>query len=153
MKLPVAVYGTLWEEFLSKDYIKGLHIDNRELRTYYSNCKILLNDHWDSMRDQGFLSNRLFDAGACEACIITDPVSGLEEVFGDSVVIYRTPEELRRLVEYYLKEDDKRREKAEKAREIVRSTHTFRNRVEKIVQVVMDLRTRKEESYYRIGIA
>jgi spore maturation protein CgeB len=58
---------------------------------------VVLNDHWENMRTTGFLSNRLFDAVASGARVISDDVLGQEEVFGASVQVARTPDELRRL--------------------------------------------------------
>ncbi len=43
-----------------------------ELARYYSSASIVLNDHWDDMRDEGFISNRIYDALACGAFVISD---------------------------------------------------------------------------------
>ena len=75
--LPVNIYGTLWEKIVPGEYIKGTYIKNSELRLYYSKCGVLLNDHWPSMGDNGFISNRLFDAGACGACVVSDDAAGI----------------------------------------------------------------------------
>ncbi|QUH23768.1 glycosyltransferase [Methanobacterium alkalithermotolerans] len=98
----LAVYGKGWEEFIDKEYIKGEHIPNNELRKAYSSCKILLNDHWDDMREKGFLSNRLFDGVACGAFIISDKVKGGEDVFGDRVVFYEGEEDLKNKIDEIL---------------------------------------------------
>ena len=44
------------------------------------------------MREHGFVSNRIYDALACGACVISDEVAGLDEMFGGAVATYRTPE-------------------------------------------------------------
>jgi spore maturation protein CgeB len=46
------------------------------------------------MASHGFLNNRLFDAVACGARVVSDEVPGLAEVFGDAVAIYRSPRDL-----------------------------------------------------------
>ena len=46
------------------------------------------------MRADGFVSNRLFDAVASGARVVTDPVDGLAELFGPSVQGYETPDDL-----------------------------------------------------------
>jgi spore maturation protein CgeB len=46
------------------------------------------------MAADGFLSNRLFDAVASGARVISDQAAGLTEVFGDAVVTYSSPEQL-----------------------------------------------------------
>src|SRR5690606_5919930 len=95
--LPLAVFGTRWEEFLPEDVIKGTHIPNCELAGYYKAAGVVLNDHWETMRHYGFISNRLLDAAACGARIVTDRVDGLEAIFGPLVAIYERPEDLRRI--------------------------------------------------------
>ncbi|PAF29464.1 glycosyltransferase [Paenibacillus sp. 7516] len=129
------VYGTLWDGLIDKKYIKGNHISNSELYKHYGSCEILLNDHWDDMRDKGFISNRIFDALATESFIITDKVRGIEEEFGDSVATYDTPEELRNLIDFYLKNPNLRKEKAKKGSSIVRERHSYEQRVERFLEI------------------
>ena len=43
------------------------HVPNDELRHVYSSAGIVLNDHWDDMREHGYISNRVYDALACGA--------------------------------------------------------------------------------------
>lgn len=99
----LSVYGADWEGLIDKKYIKGNHIPNDELHQAYSSCKILLNDHWEDMREKGFISNRIFDAIACGAYVISDEVSGLDELFEGRVDTYETVEQLNQLIEDGLK--------------------------------------------------
>lgn len=133
------VYGTNWGAFIDESYIKGEHIPNKELFEHYGSCAILLNDHWDDMREKGFISNRIFDALSTGAFIISDKVKGIEQVFGDSVVTYETATELKEMVDYYLAHPDERNEKAIKGCKIVREHHTYQNRVERFLEVISKL--------------
>ncbi|WP_049895028.1 glycosyltransferase family protein [Paenibacillus antibioticophila] len=132
----LSIYGTNWEAFVDSKYIKGKHISNTELYNYYGSSDILLNDHWDEMRDKGFISNRIFDALATEAFIISDKVRGLEKEFGDSIVTYNTPEELKELVEYYLSHPEHRKDKAKKGAQIVLEKHTYKQRVARFLEII-----------------
>lgn len=132
----LSIYGTNWEHFVEEKYIYGQHIPNNELRKAYSSCEILLNDHWDDMREKGFISNRLFDGFASGAFIISDEVHGASELFGDALVTYQSPEELKKLVDTYLKNNAKRVDKALKAKEIVIKHHTYHNRVKDMLKVI-----------------
>lgn len=87
-ELPLTVYGGLWNGIVDEKYIAGQNIDNTELRKYYSRARVVLNDHWESMRDLGFISNRMFDVAACGAILVSDKVEGMESIFGDNVVTY-----------------------------------------------------------------
>ncbi|MBA3544539.1 MAG: glycosyltransferase, partial [Chthoniobacterales bacterium] len=100
--LPLGIYGSAWSALVPPEFIRGEYIENATLRQHYSQCDILLNDHWPSMRERGFISNRLFDAAAAGAFVITDPVEEAAAVFGEDLTIYRNEKEFRGLIEYYL---------------------------------------------------
>ncbi|MBE9040712.1 glycosyltransferase, partial [Oscillatoriales cyanobacterium LEGE 11467] len=140
--IDVAVYGSRWEQFIPKSVIKGEYIPNDRLHQAYSNCQILLNDSWETMRDEGFLSNRLFDASACETFVISDRVAGLSEVFGEAIETHTTAEELHQKVNYYLKNISEQRKKARQAKEIVLANHTFDRRAKSILEVIDRLRSK-----------
>jgi spore maturation protein CgeB/GT2 family glycosyltransferase len=141
--LPLAVYGTRWGNLIPSRYIRGTHIPNTELRRYYSKCKVLLNDHWPSMREAGFLSNRLFDAGACGAFIISDQIEGAQDLFGDALIMYRDAQDLKHLVNEFLVDEEKRRNYGEQLRELVIREHTFEQRATEILGVLEKIDARK----------
>ncbi|WP_110945041.1 glycosyltransferase family protein [Paenibacillus phocaensis] len=130
------IYGNGWESYVDPKYIKGRYIPNHELSQYYSSCDILLNDHWDDMRDKGFISNRIFDALAAEAFIISDHVRGIEEVFGDGIVTYDSREELQSLIHFYLENPQLRKEMARKYAQEVIDKHTYRHRATTFIQTI-----------------
>lgn len=90
----VSVYGVGWEAYLDADRIRGEFLPNDALPAAYASAGIVLNDHWPDMAREGFLSNRLFDAVASGARVVSDPATGLAEVFGDAVRVASTPEAL-----------------------------------------------------------
>jgi GT2 family glycosyltransferase/spore maturation protein CgeB len=73
----LAIYGANWEGLIDTSYVVAEHVPNEELRKVYSSAKIVLCDHWEDMRKHGFVSNRIYDALACGATIVSDEVSGL----------------------------------------------------------------------------
>jgi glycosyltransferase involved in cell wall biosynthesis len=94
----VAVYGTLWEGFLDRRFIRGRYFPNEKVAAAYRSAGVLLNDHWEDMRREGFISNRIFDATAAGARVVSDDVPGIEEMFGGLVHTYRTVDELKELL-------------------------------------------------------
>ena len=131
--LRLDIWGTRWEPFVDKKYIRGAHYPNESLRELYSSCGILLNDHWDDMRENGFISNRIFDALACSAFVISDGVAGLESVLPGAVVTYDSPGDLKDKISYYLKNEDEKKAFASKGHDLVLKYHTFDERVRTIV--------------------
>jgi hypothetical protein len=92
--IDVGVYGVGWEAFIEPSHIRGEFLSNDDLPQAYATAGVVLNDHWPLMAAHGFLSNRLFDAVAAGAHVISDPAVGLTDVFGDAVTIVNSPEEL-----------------------------------------------------------
>ncbi|MGH3350961.1 MAG: glycosyltransferase [Nocardioides sp.] len=92
--LPLSVYGHGWESYIPRHYVKAQHMPNGRLGAEYRAAGVVLNDHWTDMREDGFISNRLFDAVASGARVISDDVVGLRDVFGDTVQVYETLEDL-----------------------------------------------------------
>ena len=136
---PVSVYGSLWDGIISDKYVQGVHIPNDELYKYYSNAKILLNDHWPFMAKHGFLSNRLFDGAAAGALIVSDEAQGIRDIFGDSIITYQSADELKKLFKKYLSDELARREKREQLRELVLRAHTFEHRADEISRKLDEL--------------
>lgn len=83
-----------WEEFIEVDRISGEFLDNDQLPAAYAGAGIVLSDHHPEMAADGFLSNRLFDAVATGARVVSDSAAGLEDVFGDAVVVFTDEDHL-----------------------------------------------------------
>ena len=133
----VTIYGPGY----SKGISKGEYLDNRILRKYYSSAKIVLNDTRDGMKEFGFISNRIFDASACETLVISDYMKEIEDIYGDSVPMFKTKEELVNLVEYFLdpKNEEERKNKAKKARDITLRHFTAENAANDFIKVFNDI--------------
>ncbi len=145
----LAVWGGDWDGLIDKRYVLGEHIPNEELRRVYASAKVVLTDHWDDMREHGYISNRVYDALASGAMVVSDFVPGIEEQLGDGVAVYRTPEDLRATIALLLANDEERCTRAAKGRQIVVGSHTFERRVDVLLERV---RARSEELGFRIGI-
>lgn len=141
--LPLEVYGNRWEGFLTDTMLKGEYIPNGQLASYYKSAGVLLNDHWDNMAASGLLSNRLFDAAACGARILSDAVEGIDEVFGGLVKQYRDEAELGKLARELLAETPKQRKARLELAQDIMANHSFDVRCRRILEVVEDVGARK----------
>ncbi|KQT60048.1 hypothetical protein ASG52_18140 [Methylobacterium sp. Leaf456] len=135
-RLPLAIWGAMWEGIVPPKMVRGPHLPNERLAAAYAGAGVLLNDHWDSMRANGFLSNRLFDGSAAGAPILTDPVAGLAEVFGDTIPTVASAEDLAAAAQAMLADPQAARARALRARDIVLAAHTFAHRARTIVETV-----------------
>ncbi len=141
--IPLSIFGREWEGLVTPHAVKGEYIPNDQLRRHYSAAEIVYNDHWDSMGRHGFLSNRLFDAGACGAFVISDRARGLEDVFADTVPTYSDCADLSAKVAYFEAHPEERRKRADRLREIVLAGHTFAHRAEDIVSRIRQIHLKK----------
>jgi glycosyltransferase involved in cell wall biosynthesis len=141
--LDLSVYGRGWERFELGDHLKATQVDNDRLGAAYASADVVLCDHWDDMADSGFVSNRIFDAVACGARVVSDRVDGLEELFGDSVRCYDSVEDLARLCgperDSAFPDDKARLRMAE----VVRKEHSFDARALTLLEAAVSVRERQ----------
>lgn len=91
----VDIVGTGWEHTEHAGRLLATSVPNAEVGARYAGAGVVLNDHWADMRKAGFVSNRLFDAVACGARVLSDPIDGAGELFGGSVVTCGSADEVR----------------------------------------------------------
>lgn len=138
----VNVWGPRWERFVPADMIVSEFIDNNRLVEIYSSSRIVLNDHFDDMANWGFANNRLYDAVASGAKVISDEVDGVMEIFKGAVQTYRNSDELIALLsDSSLFPND---EEVAEISDEVRKYQSFDRRAEVILQDVINYR--KNES-------
>lgn len=92
--IDLRVYGRGWAGKLPAGTLRGDYIPNDRLSAHYRGADRVLADHWEDMARHGFVQNRVFDAVASGARVVSDPVEGIEELFYGAVRTFRTPQEL-----------------------------------------------------------
>ena len=94
----LAVYGGMWETYIDPRLVLAQSVPNDRLPAMYRAAGVVLNDHWDDMRREGFWSNRLFDVAAAGGRVLSDHIDGTAEIFGPSVRTWRSAEHLTELL-------------------------------------------------------
>lgn len=140
--LPLSVFGKYWEEFIPPEYISGQWVDNDRVGAMYRAAGVVLNDHWETMRSDGFISNRLFDAVAAGARVVSDDISGLDGLFGRAVQVATSADELVRLTnpdhfDAVFGDDEERREVSAR----VRREHSFEARAKTLLETALTIRS------------
>lgn len=123
-----------WEKV---DNIKfGGRIDYvKELPLLYNAAQINLNITSAQLRTA--VNQRVFDASACGAFVLSDYREDLETLFEPGeVVYYKNKDELKKLTGYYLAHPEERESLARAAQERVLKQHTWVHRMEEVVQVM-----------------
>jgi GT2 family glycosyltransferase len=150
--LPLSIFGHQWEGLVPPRYIKAEYLGNELVGEAYRRAGVVLNDHWDDMREQGFISNRLFDAVSSGARVVTDDVAGMEGLFGRSVQVLSDPADLRALVnmadlDEVFGTDEERRDAAR----AVHREHSFDARARTLIEAAAELGVGPQRTAYARG--
>lgn len=130
------VWGSDWEGIIPERYIKGRYCPYECARRLYSTARIVLNDHWDDMRNNGFINNRIFDALACRAFVLSDRCEDLDNLLFHGVITYEGKRDLHEKISYYLEHESERDEIASRGYEMVAGRHTVGSRVDDLLTCV-----------------
>jgi GT2 family glycosyltransferase len=95
--IDVAVHGPGWGDSIPAERWKSEFVSPESVPSLYRTHGLVLADHWPDMAAHGFLANRLFDAVAAGARVISDEVPGLDDVFHGAVQVYGSVDELKHL--------------------------------------------------------
>lgn len=78
------------------------------------------------------MSERTFKLLSNKCFVISDYVEGLYKLFGENLVMAKTPEEFKKLVDHYLKNPDERQQFIDAGYKEVMNNHTYFHRVKDI---------------------
>jgi glycosyltransferase involved in cell wall biosynthesis len=131
-----AIYGTGWEPFVDRELLVHDYVANDELPVVYSSVGVLLTDHWETMRKWGFVSNRVFDALACETPVISEDLPEIAELFDGAVLTFHDPPELRALTDAVLTDRGAARARAARGRALIEARHTFDHRAAQLIDAL-----------------
>ncbi len=120
----VNIWGWGWKGLIPDEWYGGEYYENALLNELYAASKIVLNDHHEDMRIEGFINPRILDVLAGGGFVVSDEALGMNDFLDNSVPTYQTPEELRRLLDIYINDDAGREKLAARGREIA-SRHTY----------------------------
>jgi spore maturation protein CgeB len=128
----VRIWGWGWKGLIPPEWYGGEYYENCRLNELYASSKIVLNDHHEDMRREGFVNPRVLDVLASGGFVVSDGVLGMDELLDGSVPAYHDPNDLRLIVEKYLHDDATRAALAENGRRIALQ-FSYRNICEKII--------------------
>jgi spore maturation protein CgeB len=112
---------------------------NADLGRLYADAGVVLNDHWEDMRRLGFVSNRLFDAVACGARVLSDHVAGTDGLFDGSVRFCDTPEAAAGLLREPFETNWPNREQRLENAARIRAEHSFDQRAKVLLTAAVEV--------------
>lgn len=138
---PLEVWGQGWKGVLPDAVFGGTHIENSELAGHYSAASLVLNDHTDDMRRNGFVSNRIYDVLACGTPILTEDMDGIPDDLRPHLTLYRDRDEAARKIAAVLATGETEADRRRSVAELVRRAHGFDRRARDILAVLRQLAT------------
>lgn len=132
----IALWGARWDEIAPPGCFRGAFLEFADAPAHYRAANLLLNDHMESMREWGFINNRVFDAVAAGVPVISDRVEGLE-LFGGAVRALEVgPDVVDALRDRSWVPDP---ESMARISQRIRSEHSFARRAEVLLDRVLEL--------------
>jgi len=98
----VRIWGWGWKGLIPDEWYGGEYYENGMLNSLYACAKIVLNDHHEDMRREGFINPRILDVLASGGFVVSDSVDGMDELLDRSVPTYRTAAELSETIGKYI---------------------------------------------------
>jgi glycosyltransferase involved in cell wall biosynthesis len=133
--LPLTIHGSGWDGLVPSSVVLSPYLPNEEASRAYASVAGVLNDHWESMKDFGYISNRIYDALASGATVISDSFPELNRVFGSDVETYADKAEFIETAKRVLTSEPDTARRLSKAYEILED-HTLDSRAAAIVSAV-----------------
>ncbi len=102
-----------------------------------ASSKITINRHIDVA--ENYANNmRLYEATGCGALLLTDHKDNLDELFkvGKEIVAYKNVKELIELIQYYLSQENERKQIAEAGQDKTLNEHSYYNRMEELIEII-----------------
>ena len=137
-EVDLAIWGCGWAGRAPARYLAGEYLPYENIRRVYGSAGVVLSDHDEDMRAHGIVSCRVYDALACGSVVVSDHLREIEERFGGAVATYRNPGDLRATIARLLADPSERAERASRGQALVRAAHTFRHRVDVLLDAIVE---------------
>ncbi|MCX5846822.1 MAG: methyltransferase domain-containing protein [Deltaproteobacteria bacterium] len=147
------VWGEGWDGILPDKCICGVYFDNQKLPDLYASSRVVLNDHHEDMRREGFLNPRILDVMASGGVVVSDSLPNAKDIFGEALLIYTSPAELDQIL-HRLFEDNHYRQHIKKLGLAAAEAYSFKSVAQKIIQHITginedDLEKRAKNLYMK----
>ncbi|WP_377191261.1 glycosyltransferase family protein [Ruegeria meonggei] len=139
------IWGPGWKGTEFEKYLCADGIDNSGLSEVYTKADIVLNDHTPQMKENGQVSNRIFDTLACGAVPVSDDVAWLPADLREFVYLFEDEESFNKVVKAALSETDATRKKRLEFAKLMQERHSFTERATKILCVFHQLAENREQ--------
>jgi spore maturation protein CgeB len=132
------VYGANWQNYPGfKAYDKGF-LDYEKMPCVYHHSSIVIDDANHVTKPYGSVNSRVFDALMSGTLVISNGVKGSNELFNGQLPCYQTPQELEKLLLYYLQNPEARQQKTDQLKQLVLEKHSYKHRAKTLLSALKD---------------
>ncbi len=143
--IPLHIWGrtegdAAWGKYLKEDTSIILEgpLAYTDLPDVYRASKIILNDHFDTMREEGFINNRILEALSCGRPVLCDYCEEFERLFGDSLVFYHDEEDFISKLRWLEEHSEEQKEKVLAMWPKIKEEYSFAARADELVEIVKE---------------
>lgn len=117
------------QQSYGNDFVWNKNIYFDDIAKFYNQCEIIVNH---SVVNE--INMRMFEATACGALLITQEIPHIKEFWipGKEIITYKTPQEMFRLISYYLNDKEEARKIAKAGQQRTLLEHRYSDRVKTI---------------------
>lgn len=132
--LPLRIWGRGWDGFgVPAERVVADYHANEELGALYATSRATLNDHWEDMKQHGFVNNRILDALACDLPVVSDWHEELASLLPQGVLLYRDRWEFEQCMQSLMLDLPRLADEAAAAGVRVREEFSFSRRTDELV--------------------
>lgn len=131
IKCPISYF-----KYLNKDIrrvFKNSYVEAKEVNNLYSRAKICINLHHEQSKDG--CNPRFYEILASQSFQIVDYNEYIVKNYGDKVENFKTYDELKSKIEFYLQNEEERKKSIRNYKEIVDNNY-FENRVDLLLDII-----------------
>jgi spore maturation protein CgeB len=121
---------------VAPDLIAAEHVANEQLPEVYASAAVVLNDHWETMRAWGIVSNRIYDVLACGTPVVSDRLPEIDDQLPDGVLTFADADELGHQVRELLADPEAAASRAAAGRAAVLAAHTLDHRADQLLTLL-----------------
>lgn len=133
-KINFDLIGDGWNHILHNHDVLKTNINTRELKYYYSKYSMVICDHWEDMKNSGFIANRILESISCGCLPISDNIE-LGSYF-KHLPIYKNSNELKTLIDYFRNNEAERSKTVSKLQKEVDDYFTLENTSAKLIELL-----------------
>ncbi len=117
-------------------------VPHRKVAEIYNSSKIVIEDCTPMCKPWGCINSRTFEAMATGACVVSNQTPGLEELFGNSIVVYKNDLDFKKKIQWLLQDEISRKKIGHSAMLKIRRNHTYKHRCAEFKRLLLEFYTR-----------